>query len=158
MKFSIKLVNTLTLLCVLGLSQSVFADLPMISNMQIMAQPPGAKVTAGFFTIKNTSSEQLILTGVSSDTVSRIEMHETVVKNDVASMIKQNELIIEAGDTLKFKHGGFHLMLMDLSTPLMMGSTVNVTLHSNQGDIEMAMPVIKAAMMPAMKPAMKHDE
>ena len=154
MKLPIKLINTIALLCAIGLSQSVFADVPMISNMQVMAQPPGAKVTAGYLTLKNTSSEQLTITGASSDAIARIEIHESVVKDDVASMTKHNALQIESGETVEFKHGGFHLMLMDLSAPLLPGSTLNVTLHTNQGDIELIMPVV----MPGMsgKPKMNH--
>ena len=148
-----KLLNTLALLCTLGLSQSVLADLPMISDMKVMAHPPGVSVTAGFLTINNISSEPLIVTGASSDAVTRIEMHESVIKGDVASMVKHEELSIAAGETFKLEHGGFHLMLMDLISPLMMGSALAVTLHTNQGDIELSMPVIKPGMaaMPSMK-------
>lgn len=141
-----KILNTLTLLFAITLSQSVFADLPMISNMQVMAQPPGANVTAGYLTIKNISSEPLMVTGASSDAIARIEMHESVVMDDVASMTRHDELQIDSGETLEFKHGGFHLMLMDLSAPLIPGSSLNVTLHTNQGDIELVMPVVMPGM------------
>ena len=148
-----KLLNALALVCTLGLSQSILADLPMISNMKVMAHPPGVTVTAGFLTINNISSEPLVVTGASSDAVTRIEIHESVIKDDIASMNKHEELSIAAGETMEFKHGGFHLMLMELVSPLMMGSTLAVTLHTNQGDIELSMPVVKPNMgaMPSMK-------
>ncbi len=125
----------------------------MISDMKVMAHPPGATVTAGFLTISNISSEQLVVTGASSDAIARIEMHESVIKDDIASMTKHEELNIAAGQTLRLTHGSFHLMFMDIVNPLMMGSTLTVTLHTNQGDIELSMPVVKPGMgtMPNMK-------
>lgn len=141
-----KLLQSLALICSLGLSQSVFADLPMISDMKVMAHPPGTTVTAGFLTINNISTEPLIITGASSDTVTRIEMHESVIKDDIATMNKHEELSIAAGEKMELKHGGFHLMLMDLESPLMLGSTLAITLHTNQGDIDVMMPVVKPGM------------
>jgi len=149
-----KLLQSLALLCTLGLSQSAFADLPMFSDMKVMAHPPGVTVTAGFLTINNISSEPLIVTGASSDAVTRIELHESVINDDIASMTKHEELSIAAGETMELKHGGFHLMLMDIESPLMPGSTLAVTLHTNQGDIELAMPVVKPDM--SALPSMKH--
>ncbi|MEE9335359.1 MAG: copper chaperone PCu(A)C [Granulosicoccaceae bacterium] len=149
-----KCLNTIALFCTLGLSQAAFADLPMISNLQVMAHPPGASVTAGYLTINNISDEPLVVTGASSDAVTRIEMHESAIKNDVASMIKHEKLSIAAGETMELKHGGFHLMLMDLVSPLMLGSTLAVTLHTNQGDIQLSMPVVKPGM--SAMPSAKH--
>jgi len=153
-----KFLSTLAFLYTLALSQSAFADLPMVSDLKVMASPPGATVTAGFLTISNISSEPLVVTGATSAEVSRIEIHESVIKDDVAKMIKHEQLNIASGESMELKHGGFHLMLMDLESPLMMGNTLEITLHTNQGDIALSMPVIKPGMH--KKPTMKnaHDE
>jgi len=123
------------------ISTVAFADMPMISDMRVMASPPGAKVTAGFLTINNMSSSELIITGVTSDTIPRIEVHESVIKDDVATMVKHNELSIAAGEMLELKHGGFHLMLMDLTEPVVAGKPLSITLHTSQGDIKLDIPV-----------------
>jgi len=119
---------TIIALTALSISQSLWANAPRVSDAKAMAQPPGASVTAGYLTLTNIAGDPLVITGASSDTIARVEMHESVVENDIASMKKHEAIQIGAGATLEFKHGGFHLMLMDLTEQLMPGSTVNITL------------------------------
>jgi len=153
-----KQVRTLFLILASGFSPVLWADLPMVSDLQVMAQPPGASVTAGYLTINNHSNDPLVITGASSDVISRVEMHESVVHNDVASMTKHETIEIDAGQTLEFKHGGFHLMLMELTEQLMPGSTIDITLHTNQGDVELSMPVIMPSMDHKMDNKMDHSD
>ncbi len=48
----------------------------------------------------------------------------------------------------------FHLMLMELDTALVAGTSLNVTLHTSQGDIQIDMPVMK----PGMSHGRKNDQ
>jgi copper(I)-binding protein len=151
-----KLIQSTIAAVAITLTTLAIADMPMISDMKVMAPPPGSKVTAGFLTINNISSDTLVVSAVSSAAIPRIEMHESVVKNDIASMVKQEQLSIPAGETLELKHGSYHLMLMDLDTTLTPGTTLSITLHTNQGDIELDMPVMKPGMSGGHK--MGHDK
>lgn len=161
-----KLFQSIIAVIAITIASQATADMPMISDMKVMAPPPGSKVTAGFLTINNVGSDTLVISGVSSTAIPRIEMHESVIKNDIASMVKQEQLSIPAGETLELKHGSYHLMLMDLDTTLTPDTTLPVTLHTNQGDIQLEMPIItghKPTMkkpddedIGAPKPAMNH--
>jgi len=116
----------------------------MIIDPVVTATPPGAKVTAGYFKLMNKSAEDLTITGAYSPTISKIEIHLSTIKDDVASMVKQESLIIKAGDSLEFKHGSYHLMLMELSEPLKENDSVDVILITSAGEMLIEMPVKKS--------------
>ncbi|GIR93054.1 MAG: hypothetical protein CM15mP93_12410 [Thiotrichaceae bacterium] len=48
--------------------------------------PPNAQMTAGYFTLENTTNKDIYLIGASSDDYKMIEIHETVMDGDKASM------------------------------------------------------------------------
>ncbi len=132
----------LTMAVIMALiTSSVLAEMPQITNGRINQPPPGASVAAGYFTITNPGDSDLVITGASSKTIGRVEVHLSYVKDDVAFMRKQNEVVIEAGQTLSFEHGSFHLMLMEISTPLEAGQVIDVVLDTSSGPIPVKLPV-----------------
>lgn len=124
----------------------VAADLPKIIDPMVSATPPGAKVSAGYFTMINETETDITITGAYSPTISLVEIHLSSIKNDVASMEKQDSVSIEAGGTLAFTHGSYHLMLMELTEPLKENESVDIILSTSQGDMLIEMPVIKPGM------------
>ena len=119
-----------------------FASPPEISDARIIQPPPGAKVAAAYFTIENTSDEPLVITGADSDDVPMVSIHLSVVIDDVAKMLEQESVTINAGDTLEFKHGSYHLMLMGLTEPLDSGSNLAFELQTNAGTLPIQIPVL----------------
>jgi len=129
-----------------------FASSPEISNARIIQPPPGAKVAAAYFNIENTAADSLVITGASSDDVPMVSIHLSVVVDDVAKMLEQESVTIDAGETLEFKHGSYHLMLMGLTEPLVSGSNLSFELQTNAGTFPIQIPVLspdEAANMPA---------
>ena len=124
----------------------VAADFPMIVDPVVNATPPGSKVTAGYLTLINKSDKNITITGAYSPTISQVEIHLSSIKNDVASMEKQDTVTIEAGETLAFTHGSYHLMLMQLTEPLKENDTVDIILTTSVGEMLIEMPVRKAGM------------
>ena len=124
---------------------SAFAEMPQITDAQINLPPPGVTVAAGYFTISNPGKTDLIITSASSDTqaVGKIEIHLSSINNDVMIMRKQDEVIVKAGQSLNFEHGGYHLMLMGISTPLKSGQSIDVQLATSAGSISLLLPVTK---------------
>lgn len=155
------LVRTFTLFA-LTLSAS-FASSPEISNARIIQPPPGAKVAAAYFTIENTGDAPLVITGADSDDVPMVSLHLSVVVDDVAKMLEQESVTVDAGDTLEFKHGSYHLMLMGLTEPLVSGSNLSFELQTSAGTLPIQIPVLspdEAANMPSGSMdhgKMKHD-
>jgi hypothetical protein len=73
--------------------------------------------------------------------------------------MKMNELpdglVIPAGESVALAPGGFHLMFMDLTGPLVEGESVTVTLtFEKTGAVEVQLPVGSPA---AKGPAMDHS-
>jgi len=93
------------------------------------ATPAGAKVGGGYLTIENKGATPDKLIGASSPAAGKIEVHETAMKNGVATMRPvQGGLSISPGQSVSLAPGGYHLMMMELKGPLKKGDKVPVTL------------------------------
>lgn len=128
------------------------AELPQISDARVVQPPPGANVAAAYFTINNTDSETLQIMGVSSDIAKKVEIHLSRVENDVAKMEKQESVSVPAGESLKFNHGSFHVMFMGLNTELVAGQSMQLTLNTSVGALNVTVPII------SLEDAMKSED
>ncbi|MDU6239587.1 MAG: copper chaperone PCu(A)C [Bradyrhizobium sp.] len=94
------------------------------------ATPGGAKTGAGYLTIENKGGAPDRLVAGSGDVAGRIEVHEMAVNNGVMTMRPlEKGLVIEPGKTVALAPGGYHLMLMELKSPLKQGDKLPVTLE-----------------------------
>ncbi|MTH64329.1 copper chaperone PCu(A)C [Paracoccus shanxieyensis] len=114
-----------------------------ISGQFTRATPPGAKIAGGFMVLKNDGSSDDRLVSVSTPVAARAEIHEMSMDGDVMKMrALPDGLPLPAGQVVELKPGGYHLMLMGLTQPLVEGETVPLTLHFEQaGDVDMTLPV-----------------
>src|SRR6184192_4110566 len=111
-------------------AQEVKAGDLVITQAWSRATPGGAKIAGGYLTIENKGTAPDRLTAVSGDIAGKVEIHEMAMNNGVMTMRPlEKGLEIEPGKTVKFAPGGYHLMLMDLKTPLKQGDKVPVTLE-----------------------------
>lgn len=94
------------------------------------ATPKGAKAGAGYLTIDNKGSTPDRLIGGSADVAGKVEIHEMAMSNGVMKMRPlEKGLVIEPGKTVKLAPGGYHVMLMDLKSPLKQGEKLPITLE-----------------------------
>ena len=98
------------------------------SDVRIFAPLPGATGTAAYLTLSNNSDESIRIDKVTSPEYARVEIHETTVTDGVARMRQLPELVIPPGESVAFRRGGKHLMLMGAT-----GQTERVTLHLMSG-------------------------
>ncbi|WP_315720426.1 MULTISPECIES: copper chaperone PCu(A)C [unclassified Bradyrhizobium] len=102
----------------------------VISQPWSRATPGGAKTGAGYLTIQNKGSAPDRLVAVSGEIAGHIEIHEMAVTNGVMTMRPlEKGLEIEPGKTVALAPGGYHLMLMELKSPLKQGDKLPVTLE-----------------------------
>jgi copper(I)-binding protein len=95
----------------------------VISQAWSRATPNGAKIEN-----KGTTADKLV--GVSGEVSDKIEVHEMSMNNGVMKMRPvDGGLTIEPGKTVKLGPNGYHLMIMDLKSPLKQGGKVPVTLE-----------------------------
>lgn len=116
------------LLCFLALvALPAFADV-QIENAWTRATPPGAKIAAGYLTIRNRSASADRLVGASSPAAAKVETHLTIKDGDITRMRGVTGYDVPGNGVLELKPGGAHLMLVDVKAPLKPGENVPLTL------------------------------
>ncbi|WP_251358096.1 copper chaperone PCu(A)C [Kangiella sp. TOML190] len=98
-----------------------------VINPWLRKMPPGMDNTAAFMTIKNHTGKPLTLEDVSLDWARMGMIHESKIVDGMAKMEHQDQLIID--DSLEFKPGGLHIMVMGIDQPLVDGQDYNIFLH-----------------------------
>ncbi|MGV0850477.1 copper chaperone PCu(A)C [Mycolicibacterium phlei] len=99
------------------------------------ANAADAGMAAVFGSIANTGAREVRIVGGSSPQAGTVEIHEVVADGSGAKTMRQKDggLTIPAGETRELIPGGDHLMLMDLTEPLLPGADVEVTLRFGDG-------------------------
>lgn len=126
-----KTVYCLALVLLLGCSQEKQAL--EIEHLHINAMPPGQSTAAAYMTLRNNTDKTLVLNYVHSPIASDIEVHRVIYDQGMMQMRKVQHLSIDAGTTLLFQPGGYHLMLMGIENTPQIGETFPVTLEFEAG-------------------------
>ncbi len=140
---------------------SVFAQNVTVTDAWARATVQGQKATGAFMTI--TAKDNVKLVSVSSPVAGVAEIHEMKMDKDVMRMAALPKgLDLPAGKAVELKPGGYHVMLMDLKTPLAKDTTVPVTLtfqdaKGAKSNVELKVQVgVQAPMMQHQK-QMEHN-
>lgn len=132
----------------------------VIEDAFARARPGSAKMGGAFLKITNTNDDDDMVLSVSADIAKRTELHTHLMKDGVMRMTKVDSILVPAGQSVMFKPGGYHVMMMGLTSEMAKGSHFTVTLSfKNAGDIEVMVPVMAAGAMGGMKhmKPMKHS-
>lgn len=92
------------------------------------------ETSAAYFSISNYNDNPQVLIGVSSSVAHLVELHETTIVNDIASMSPIESVTIPAGETVEFMPAGKHIMLMDLTQNLVIGDEVELKFQFESGE------------------------
>jgi hypothetical protein len=92
------------------------------------ATPPGAKIAAGYLTIRNAGAADRLLSA-SSSAAEQVQTHVTFREGEISRMREVKGYEVPARGTLELKPGGAHLMLVNLKAPLKEGMSVPLTLR-----------------------------
>jgi copper(I)-binding protein len=97
----------------------------------------------GFFTLTNKGTEPDRLVAASSPAAEKIEIYAIkVLGGDVGMRPRADGLAAPAGVTLTLQPRGYHLLLIDLKTPLVPGAHLAVTLiFEKAGNIDVELLV-----------------
>ena len=141
--FRVFIYAALLMLTVPAFADDIKAGDLVITQAWSRATPAGAKIGGGFLTIENKGSAADKLVAVSGDIAGKIEIHEMTMNDGVMKMRALDKpLAIEPGKTVKLAPGGYHLMMMDLKSPLKKGDKVPVTLEFEKaGKVEVTLDV-----------------
>ncbi len=116
----------------------------LIKHPMARPTPPVAKNGAVFLEITDQNGEGDTLLSVASPNAARSEIHLTTVVDNVARMAKQEKVDVAPGETVSFKPGGLHIMLMGLKGALVEGEEFPLTLNfEKSGSVEIVVKIEK---------------
>lgn len=73
--------------------------------------------------------DELVGATVPATIADRAELHETQMSGGMASMHEVDSIPVPAGGKVMLEPGGFHVMLLDLASPLEVGQKFDITLE-----------------------------
>jgi copper(I)-binding protein len=118
-----------SLLLLLALGASPAMAQITIADAWARATAPGAKIAAGYMTIRNASKTADRLVTASSPAAEKVQTHVTVKDGDIFRMREVKGYDIPAGGAFELKPGGAHLMLVNVKAPLKEGDKVPLMLR-----------------------------
>lgn len=108
------------------LSIQAFAQTVEVKDAWARATVQGQMATGAF--MKLTAKEGSRLVAASSPVAGVTEVHEMAMDNNIMKMRAVPGLDLPAGKAVELKPGGYHVMLMDLRTPLLKDTSIPMTL------------------------------
>ena len=113
-------------------------------NFWVRFVPPVSKVSAIFGEIRNQSSKNDFLLGVSCEVSKKAQIHLSQKENSVVKMIHQKFVKIPAKSSFAFKKGAYHIMLMGLKRKLTEKEQISCSFSfQNAGEVSLQIPVKK---------------
>ena len=134
----------------------LLVSLPALAQVEIekpwmRATAPGAKVAAGYMSVRSKSGSPDRLVGASSPVAARVETHVHIKDGEIMRMREVKALDIPAKGTLELKPGATHLMFVDIKQPLKEGDKVPVTLKFEKaGEVKAEFNVGRLTAPPPM--------
>jgi len=107
---------------------------PALEVSAAQAAVPLAGSSQLVLSITNAGDGDDALVGVETDAALAIELHETRIAEDRATMVSLDEVPLPAGQTVRFRPGGLHLMMIAPSDEVALGTTFEVTLRFDRSD------------------------
>ena len=98
------------------------------------ATPGGAKVGAGYLTIKNGGAAPDRLVSATADIAERTEIHEMSMSDGMMKMRQVSDgVAVPAGGSVALAPNGYHLMFLGLKKPLTEGEHLLRHAHLREG-------------------------
>lgn len=147
---AILMVGALTVTGVAGLSVAHASEKQemMVSDAWSRERPAAIKMGGVFVTLHNMGSEGDTLVAASTPAAEKVEIHNVSMTDGVMKMFEVDGVEVPAGETVEFKPGSYHIMLMGLKEPLSKGKTFPLTFEfARAGKIEVTVEVKEAGAM-----------
>ena len=95
--------------------------------------PPGMNMTAAYGRFVNSGAGAIEIVTFESDSFASVSLHQTTTEEGTSRMKPVQAWSIEPGATAVLEPGGLHLMLMQPTREIAVGSTVELSLTSASG-------------------------
>jgi copper(I)-binding protein len=127
-----RILEAVLMLVLAAVPASAYAGPVTISDGWFRALPANLP-SGGYFTLSNSGTVPVVLTGASSPACETLMLHKSETANGMAQMTDVTNIPVAPGATLKFAPGGYHLMCMSPTPEMKPGATVFVTLQFLSG-------------------------
>jgi len=125
------------------------ADTGLTISHAIAVEPVLDDVAALYLTIRNGGAEEDTLVAVQTVIAGRAEIHDQMPDGDMVHMRLRERVVVPAEGTLVFAPGGLHVMLMELTAPVVAGDTLVVDFRFARGGTRTArVPVVAYGDLP----------
>jgi len=130
-QFSLSFYYVLCILTLAGCSEGQFE----IRDAWIAEAPPNVVAQAGYLTLANNTAKPMTLVHATSNTFGEIQIHRSThdEATGMVTMVHEKKAEIPAHQTLQFKPGDYHLMLMKPKSALKEGDQVAMKLTFDDG-------------------------
>ena len=116
---------------------------PVIEVGRARSAPPVAGSSQVVFRVTNTGSAADTLTGAETPAAAGAELHRTTIEDGRAEMRPVDEVEIAPGETVEFRPGGLHLMLVVPDQNVATGGTFELTLQFERtGEVTFPVSVV----------------
>ncbi|MHC8343700.1 copper chaperone PCu(A)C [Pseudomonas sp. RT6P73] len=109
----------------IGMAWQVSAQ-TKVDDAWVRATVAGQQSTGAFMTLQADSDSKLL--SVQSPIAKIVQIHQSIMKDDVMSMRQVESVALPAGKPVSFDPHGYHVMLMDLTAQVKEGDKVPLTL------------------------------
>lgn len=112
-----------------SLSAAAMKDTLEVKSAYFNLPIPGRDMTAAYLQLSNTSEQSaLSLVGYRSEQVKTVELHQSVMQNEMMRMRRVETLVIAPKDNVVLQPGDYHLMLFGLQSGLKESDTLVIEL------------------------------
>lgn len=101
---------------------------PDLTVSDAQAAVPAAGSAQVVLEVANTGDGDDALLAIETDAAIGIELHETRIEDGQATMVELDEVPIPAGETVRFRPGGLHLMMVGPGDEVVLGAEFPITL------------------------------
>lgn len=112
---------------------SILIESPVVRSVDSASyknEETGKYMTGSFMTITNNADQDVTLVGGASPIAGIVEIHEVI---DGMMQPMPGGLLIPAGESVKLRMGGYHVMLLELDHEIKAGEETEVTLRFSDG-------------------------
>lgn len=112
----------------------------------VVAEPVTGERTALYLTVVNRGEVDETLAGVDLPGLGAASIHRSEMEDGIMRMRPVPEVVVPAGEEIRFRPGGLHVMIEDLERTLEAGDTVEVVLRlRNAGRLPVPALVVRYA-------------
>mgnify|MGYP001941659055 CR=1 FL=1 len=131
---------------VLTQASSVWADDAIsVEHATVRATPPGQSNSAAFMTLTNASAHEVSLLSARSPVAAQVELHTHQHDQGIMRMRQVESIVLPARSSIALQPGGYHIMLLGLTAPLIAGEQTKIHLDFSNGESQ-------TLMLPVMMP------